>query len=109
MLEAKPCWKRSHVGSEAMLEARPCRKWRHIRNETLAAKRCPSIASAIRPEWGNNNIAQGRAQRRNVAKRRPGSYCDNRNYALKGKNLYANPFLAPFMHTYEYIQTACLR
>ncbi len=27
---------------------------------------------AIRPEWGNNNIAQGKAQRRNVAKRRPG-------------------------------------
>ncbi len=28
---------------------------------------------AIRPEWGNNNIAQGKAQRRNVAKRRPGN------------------------------------
>ncbi len=28
--------------------------------------------NAIRPEWGNNNIAQGRTQRRNVAQRRPG-------------------------------------
>ena len=30
------------------------------------------LVGVFRPEWGSNNIAQGRAERRNVAKRRPG-------------------------------------
>jgi len=44
-------------------------------------------AFAIRPEWGSNNLAQGRAQRRpGRAQRRPGYGVRQREIALKGQN-----------------------
>ncbi len=43
------------------------------------------LVGVFRPEWGSNILAQGRVQRRNVAKRRPG-YRKAPIVALKGQN-----------------------